>query len=30
MRVRSGLPVGLVWVEGDGQILLHPDEAVRV
>jgi len=23
------VPVGLVWGEGDGEILLHPDEAVR-
>jgi DNA invertase Pin-like site-specific DNA recombinase len=28
-ELRRGLPVGLVWGEGDGQILLHPDEAVR-
>ena len=26
--LRTGLPVGLVWGEADGQILLHPDEAV--
>jgi len=28
-ELRRGLPVGLVWGEGDGLILLHPDEAVR-
>jgi DNA invertase Pin-like site-specific DNA recombinase len=28
-ELRRGLPVGLVWGEGDGEILLHPDEAVR-
>ena len=27
-ELRRGLPVGLVWGEGDGEILLHPDEAV--
>lgn len=27
-ELRRGLPVGLVWGEDDGQILLHPDEAV--
>jgi DNA invertase Pin-like site-specific DNA recombinase len=27
-QLRTGLPVGLVWGEADGQILLHPDEAV--
>jgi Recombinase len=27
-ELRRGLPVGLVWGEGDGQILRHPDEAV--
>ncbi len=27
-ELRRGLPVGLVWGEADGQILLHPDEAV--
>ena len=27
-ELRRGLPVGLVWGERDGQILLHPDEAV--
>ena len=26
---RRGLPVGLVWGEGDGDVLLDPDEAVR-
>ncbi len=28
-ELRRGLPVGLVWGEDEGQILLHPDEAVR-
>ena len=28
-ELRRGLPVGLVWGEGDGEILLDPDEAVR-
>ena len=28
-ELRRGLPVGLVWGEGDGEVLLHPDEAVR-
>ncbi len=27
-ELRRGLPVGLVWGEGDGQIVTHPDEAV--
>src|SRR6266487_903140 len=27
-ELRTGLPVGLVWGEADGQILPHPDEAV--
>src|SRR5690242_6923646 len=27
-QLRTGLPVGLVWGEADGQILLHPDQAV--
>jgi DNA invertase Pin-like site-specific DNA recombinase len=27
-QLRRGLPVGLVWGETDGEILLHPDEAV--
>ncbi|MGA8056289.1 MAG: recombinase family protein [Burkholderiales bacterium] len=27
-ELRRGLPVGFVWGEEDGQILLHPDEAV--
>ena len=27
-ELRRGLPVGLVWGETDGKILLHPDEAV--
>ena len=28
-ELRRGLPAGLVWGEGDGEILHHPDEAVR-
>ena len=28
-ELRIGLPIGLVWGEADGQILQHPDEAVR-
>ncbi len=28
-ELRQGLPVGLVWGEADGEILPHPDEAVR-
>src|SRR2546427_631461 len=27
-ELRRGLPVGFVWGEGDGEILLDPDEAV--
>jgi len=27
-QLRRGLPVGLVWGEADGEIRLHPDEAV--
>src|SRR5881394_3994533 len=27
-ELRRGLPVGLVWGEGDGEIRFHPDEAV--
>jgi len=27
-ELRRGLPVGLIWGEGDGEICLHPDEAV--
>ena len=27
-ELRRGLPVGLVWGEADGEVLLHPDEAV--
>jgi DNA invertase Pin-like site-specific DNA recombinase len=27
-ELRRGLPVGLVWGEGDGEIRLHPDEQV--
>ncbi|MEJ7715342.1 MAG: recombinase family protein [Thermoleophilaceae bacterium] len=28
-ELRRGLPVGLIWGEGDGEVLLHPDEAIR-
>ncbi|MCA1679895.1 MAG: recombinase family protein, partial [Actinobacteria bacterium] len=28
-ELRRGLPVGLVWGEADGEVLLDPDEAVR-
>jgi len=28
-ELRRGLPVGLVWGEQDGEVLLDPDEAVR-
>ena len=28
-ELRIALPVGLIWGESDGQILLHPDQAVR-
>jgi len=28
-ELRRGLPVGLVWGEADGEVLLHADEAVR-
>ena len=28
-ELRRGLPVGLVWGEAEGEILFHPDEAVR-
>ena len=28
-ELRRGLPVGLVWGEEDGDVLLHPDEAIR-
>ncbi|MCA1677439.1 MAG: recombinase family protein [Actinobacteria bacterium] len=28
-ELRRGLPVGLVWGETDGEVLLHPDEAIR-
>jgi DNA invertase Pin-like site-specific DNA recombinase len=28
-QLRKELPVGLVWGEAEGEILLHPDEAVR-
>lgn len=27
-ELRRGLPIGYVWGEGDGEVLLHPDEAV--
>jgi len=27
-ELRRGLPVGLIWGETDGEVLLHPDEAV--
>jgi DNA invertase Pin-like site-specific DNA recombinase len=27
-ELRRGLPVGLIWGEADGEVLLHPDEAV--
>jgi DNA invertase Pin-like site-specific DNA recombinase len=27
-ELRRGLPVGLVWGEAEGEVLLHPDEAV--
>lgn len=27
-ELRRGLPIGHVWGEGDGEVLLHPDEAV--
>jgi len=27
-ELRRGLPVGLVWGEDDGEVLMHPDEAV--
>jgi len=28
-ELRRGLPVGFVWGEADGEVLLHPDQAVR-
>ena len=28
-ELRRGLPVGLIWGEADGEILLHPDEAIH-
>src|SRR6266567_453812 len=28
-ELRRGLPVGLIWGQAEGEILLHPDEAVR-
>ena len=28
-ELRRGLPVGFVWGEQDGEVLFHPDEAVR-
>src|SRR5215467_397776 len=27
-ELRRGLPVGFVWGEGDGEVRMHPDEAV--
>lgn len=27
-ELRRGLPVGLTWGEGDGEVVFHPDEAV--
>src|ERR1017187_2459808 len=27
-ELRRGLPVGLIWGEGDGEVRFHPDEAV--
>jgi DNA invertase Pin-like site-specific DNA recombinase len=27
-ELRRGLPVGLLWGEGDGQVVFHPDQAV--
>ncbi|WP_292520777.1 hypothetical protein [Mesorhizobium sp.] len=27
-ELRRGLPIGFVWGEEDGEILIHPDEAV--
>ncbi len=28
-ELRRGLPIGFAWGEADGEVLLHPDEAVR-
>jgi len=28
-ELRRGLPVGFIWGEQDGEVLFHPDEAVR-
>src|SRR2546422_3667441 len=28
-ELRRGLPTGFIWGEDDGQVLLHPNEAVR-
>ncbi len=28
-ELRRGLPVGFVWGDGDGDVLFHPDQAVR-
>ena len=28
-ELRRGLPVGLIWGESDGEVLFHPDQAVR-
>src|ERR1700723_4248102 len=28
-ELRRGLPVGLIWGDADGEVRLHPDEAVQ-
>lgn len=28
-ELRRGLPVGFVWGDGDGEVLFHPDQAVK-
>jgi len=28
-ELRRGLPVGFIWGQSDGEVLLHPDESVR-
>jgi DNA invertase Pin-like site-specific DNA recombinase len=28
-ELRRGLPIGLVWGDDDGEVLLHPDEAIQ-
>jgi DNA invertase Pin-like site-specific DNA recombinase len=28
-ELRRGLPIGFIWGEADGEVLLHPDEAVK-